>query len=85
MIDRRTTVLILGDGRSNYSNPRLDVFKQIADQAKRLVWLCPEPAPNWGSGDSCLLEYRPFCTLLTQCSTVIDLERALDEILMAYD
>ena len=85
VIDRRTTVLILGDGRSNYSNPRLDVFKQIADQAKRLVWLCPEPAPNWGSGDSCLLEYRPFCTLLTQCSTVIDLERALDEILMAYD
>jgi uncharacterized protein with von Willebrand factor type A (vWA) domain len=85
VIDRRTTVLVLGDGRSNYSNPRLDVFKQIADQAKRLVWLCPEPAPNWGSGDSCLLEYRPFCTLLTQCSTVIDLERALDEILMAYD
>jgi uncharacterized protein with von Willebrand factor type A (vWA) domain len=85
VIDRRTTVLVLGDGRSNYSNPRLDVFKQIADQAKRLVWLCPEPATNWGSGDSCLLEYRPFCTLLTHCSTVTDLERALDEILMAYD
>ncbi len=85
IIDRRTTVLILGDGRSNYSAPRLDIFQEIADQAKRVVWLCPEPEGNWGTGDSCLLQYKPFCTLLSHCTTVTDLERALDEVLMAYD
>jgi uncharacterized protein with von Willebrand factor type A (vWA) domain len=84
VIDRRTTVLVLGDGRSNDSDPRLDLFAEIADQAKRVVWLCPEPEGMWGSGDSCMLAYRPFCSRLSHCATVLDLERAIDEILLAY-
>ena len=85
VIDRRTTVLILGDGRSNHANPRLDLFQQIADRAKRVVWLCPEPEGSWGMGDSCLLQYRPFCTHLSHCATAGDIERAIDEMLLAYD
>ena len=84
MIDKRTTVLILGDGRSNHGDPALSVFQDIADKAKRVIWLCPEHPGNWGSGDSCLLQYKPFCSSLTYCSTLTDLERALDEVLMAY-
>jgi uncharacterized protein with von Willebrand factor type A (vWA) domain len=85
VIDRRTTVLILGDGRSNHANPRLDLFQQIADRAKRVVWLCPEPEGSWGMGDSCLLQYRPWCTHLSHCATAADIERAIDEMLLAYD
>ncbi len=85
VIDRRTTVLILGDGRSNHANPRLDLFQQIADRAKRVVWLCPEPEGSWGTGDSCLLQYRPFCTHLSHCATAGDIERAIDDMLLAYD
>jgi hypothetical protein len=85
VIDRRTTVLILGDGRSNHANPRLDLFQQIADRAKRVVWLCPEPEGSWGMGDSCLLQYRPFCTHLSHCATAGDIERAIDDMLLAYD
>ena len=84
-IDRRTTVLVLGDGRSNYTDPRLDIFAEMADRAKRVVWLCPEPPGRWGSGDSEILRYRPFCTHLSYCATALDLEQALDEVLMAYD
>ena len=84
-IDRRTTVLVLGDGRSNMTDPRLDLFAEMADRAKRVVWLCPEPAGRWGSGDSEILRYRPFCTHLSHCATALDLEQALDEILLAYD
>jgi uncharacterized protein with von Willebrand factor type A (vWA) domain len=84
-IDRRTTVLVLGDGRSNHTDPRLDIFSEMADRAKRVVWLCPEPAGRWGSGDSEILRYRPFCTALTHCATALDLEAALDEVLLAYD
>ena len=84
-IDRRTTVLILGDGRSNHTDPRLDIFAEIADRAKRVVWLCPEPVGRWGSGDSEILRYRPFCTHLSHCATALDLEEALDEVLLAYD
>ena len=83
-IDRRTTVLVLGDGRSNYGDPRLDLLEEMADRAKRVVWLCPEPPSRWGSGDSCMLRYRPYCTHLVHCATAADLERAMDEILSAY-
>ncbi len=83
-IDRRTTVLVLGDGRANGSDPRLDVFEALANRAKRLVWLCPEPPGRWGSGDSAMLQYRPHCTHVSHCATAGDLERAIDEALSAY-
>ena len=84
-IDRRTTILILGDGRSNQADPRLDIFQEAAARAKRVVWLCPEPPGRWGTGDSCVLEYKPFCTSMSYCATALDLEQALDEVLNAYD
>jgi hypothetical protein len=83
-VDRRTTVVILGDGRSNHADPRLDLFRALAGQAKRVVWLSPEPQGQWGSGDSCLLQYRPHCTVMAHCATALDLERAIDDILSAY-
>ncbi len=83
-IDRRTTVIVLGDGRSNGTDERLDLFAQFADRAKRVLWLCPEAPGRWGSGDSAILRYRPYCTSLTYCATAADLERALDEALEAY-
>jgi uncharacterized protein with von Willebrand factor type A (vWA) domain len=83
-IDRRTTLLVLGDGRSNGTDPRLDLFAELAERARRVVWLCPEPPGRWGSGDSDILRYRPLCTTLAHCATVADLERALDEALAAY-
>jgi uncharacterized protein len=84
-IDRRTTVLVLGDARSNHADPRLDIVAAVAGRAKRLVWLCPEPPGRWGSGDSCMLQYRPLCTHVTHCANAMDLERAVDETLQAYD
>lgn len=83
-IDRRTTVLILGDGRSNHAEPRIDLLRDMAGRAKRLVWLCPEPPSRWGTGDSVMLDYRPWCTRLGPCATLADLENAIDDILLAY-
>ena len=83
-IDRRTTVIVLGDGRSNGANPRLDLFTTLIGLAKRVVWLCPEPQGRWGSGDSDMLRYRPFCTSMSHCATALDLEHALDETFESY-
>ncbi len=83
-IDRRTTVLVLGDGRSNHSDPRLDLFAELSARAKRVVWLCPELPGRWGSGDSEMLRYRPFCSHVGHCATAGDIERAIDEALSAY-
>ncbi|GHC74157.1 hypothetical protein GCM10007320_11040 [Pseudorhodoferax aquiterrae] len=83
-IDRRTTVIVLGDGRSNGADPRLDLFAELAGRAKRVVWLCPEAEGRWGMGDSAMLRYRPYCTSMSHCATAADLERTLDEALEAY-
>ena len=82
LVNRHTTLLVLGDGRSNHTDPRLALFATLADRARRVLWLCPEPEGRWGSGDSCMLQYQPFCTHLSHCTTVLDLEQAIDEALL---
>ena len=83
-IDGRTTVIVLGDGRSNHTDLRLDLFAELCARAKRVVWLCPELPGRWGSGDSEMLRFRPFCSHMSHCATAGDLERAIDEALAAY-
>jgi len=85
IIDRRTTLLILGDARSNYGDPRMDLFREFAARAKRVIWLNPEGPGLWGTGDSVIPRYAPFCAQVTHVSTLKDLERAVDEILSAYN
>lgn len=80
-IRRRTTVLILGDGRNNHFDPRTDLLKRIAQRCRRLIWLNPEPPSFWGSGDSEMSCYRPFCFLVKECSTLKDLEGVVDFLL----
>ncbi|MEU5099668.1 VWA domain-containing protein [Streptomyces sp. NPDC020996] len=53
----RTTVFVLGDARTNMSDPNLAAVRQIAGRARRLYWLNPEPRAQWGTGDSAAPEY----------------------------
>ncbi|MCI4646039.1 MAG: VWA domain-containing protein [Hyphomonadaceae bacterium] len=85
IIDRRTSVIILGDGRSNYGDPRMDLFKEICARAKRVIWLSPEPESMWGTGDSVLPRYRTHAHAMGRISTLTDLERTLDRVLALYD
>jgi hypothetical protein len=84
IIDRRTTVIVLGDGRSNYGDPRADLFRDVAQRAKSMIWLNPEGRALWGTGDSAIPRYLPFCTQMSHVATLKDLERAVDEVLSAY-
>ena len=83
-IDRRATLLILGDGRSNNGDIRMDLFRDMTARARRTVWLNPEHPRVWGTGDSEIPRFAPFCTTMRQVSTLKDLERAVDEILACY-
>ncbi|NKC10827.1 MAG: VWA domain-containing protein [Gammaproteobacteria bacterium] len=76
-VDRRTTVLILGDGRSNYTNPRVDLLRRIHDQARFVMWLNPEPRSFWGTGDSEMLRYQVYADLIRTVNSLADLERAV--------
>ena len=83
-LDRRTTMIILGDGRSNYADPRLDLMRAINDRARAVIWLNPEPETYWGQGDSKMDAYRRFCTVAKTCNTLNDLERIIEDVLRTY-
>ncbi|MFJ4803202.1 vWA domain-containing protein [Streptomyces murinus] len=53
----RTTVFVLGDARTNQSDPNLPAVREIARRARRVYWLNPEPAGQWGTGDSAAPAY----------------------------
>ncbi|MCB1411647.1 MAG: VWA domain-containing protein [Xanthobacteraceae bacterium] len=80
----QTTVIVLGDARSNNLDPRADILRTIGERAKRLVWLNPENRMAWGWGDSEMPRYATFCTVVRQCATARQLERAVSDIVASY-
>jgi uncharacterized protein with von Willebrand factor type A (vWA) domain len=80
----QTTVIVLGDARSNNLDPGADILRRISERAKRLVWLNPEGRMTWGFGDSEMLRYATFCNVVRQCATAQQLERAISDIVATY-
>lgn len=81
-IDSRTTLIVVGDGRNNYNDPRLDIFGMMARRSRRTLWLNPESPMMWGTGDSDMLEYAPICDTILQVSTLAELTAAVDRLLV---
>lgn len=79
-IDRRTTVIFVGDARNNYNNPRLDLMDQIKRRAKRVIWFNPEHPRQWGTGDSDMLAYVPYAAAIHRVSTMAELAAAVDRL-----
>jgi uncharacterized protein with von Willebrand factor type A (vWA) domain len=80
----QTTVIVLGDARSNNLDPRADILRRISERSKRLVWLNPEGRLAWGFGDSEMPRYATFCSVVRQCATAQQLERAVSDIVATY-
>ena len=56
-IGPRSSLLVLGDGRSNYSDLALPVLADLAGRARHAWWLNPEHPRHWGTGDSAADQY----------------------------
>ena len=80
----QTTVIVLGDARSNNLDPGADILRRVSERAKRLVWLNPEGRMTWGFGDSEMPRYATFCNVVRQCATAQQLEHAISDIVAAY-
>jgi uncharacterized protein with von Willebrand factor type A (vWA) domain len=80
-VNNKTTVIILGDGRGNRTDPRTEVVGRVSQRCKRIIWLNPEYRSAWGTGDSDMYRYAPFCNLVTVCNTLRHLERVITDIL----
>ena len=81
-VDSHTTFIVVGDGRNNYNDPRLDLFTTIARRSQRSIWLNPEPPFIWGSGDSDMLKYAANCDVILQVSNLSELTAAVDKLLV---
>jgi uncharacterized protein len=81
LLNSKTTAIILGDGRNNYNNPRLDIVEDMQRKARRLIWFCPEKESQWGTGDSDMHEYAPLADGVHYVNTLRDLANAVDSIL----
>jgi uncharacterized protein with von Willebrand factor type A (vWA) domain len=80
-VTNKTTLIILGDARGNGTDPRTEIMDRLAQRAKRVLWLNPEPRSAWGTGDSDMYRYLPFCSPGRVCSTLNDLERVITDLL----
>ncbi len=82
-IDRRSTVIILGDARNNYFDPRPHLLAEISRRAKQVIWLNPEARDQWRTGDSEIARFAPYCFRVDPCNSLQDLERFADQLLLS--
>jgi uncharacterized protein with von Willebrand factor type A (vWA) domain len=80
-LDGRTTFLVVGDGRNNYNDPRLDLFNGMTRRSRRTMWITPEASSLWGTGDSDMLKYAPNCDVILQAGNLAELTAAVDKLL----
>jgi uncharacterized protein len=79
-VNKRTTVIVLGDGRNNYNLPHEWVLKDVQERAKQVIWLNPENRMTWGFGDSEMDRYAPYCTLVQECRNLKQLYDVIDRL-----
>jgi uncharacterized protein with von Willebrand factor type A (vWA) domain len=79
-LDPRSTVIVLGDARTNGRDPHAAAFGRLCDRAGRTFWLNPEPRLYWNYGDSVMAAYEPHTTEAFECWTTKHLEHFVDVI-----
>ncbi|MHB1843198.1 MAG: VWA domain-containing protein, partial [Deltaproteobacteria bacterium] len=82
-VTRRTTVMIIGDGRNNYNPANAWALRELRLRARRLLWICPEPRASWGLGDSEMLVYERHVSQVAIVTCLGDLEKLAGSILPA--
>ncbi|MCW2714831.1 MAG: domain containing CoxE-like protein [Frankiales bacterium] len=79
-LSHRTTVLVLGDARSNYHAPRREALRHVQERVREVFWLNPEPEAAWNSGDSVIGQYAPYCDAVIECRTVRQLREFVEQL-----
>ena len=80
-VDKKTTLMVLGDARSNYGDPGHLVLKEFYERSGRVIFLNPEPETVWDTGDSEMKKLGAYCTHKQTCNSVKHVERVLDDLL----
>jgi uncharacterized protein len=79
-LDKKTTILLLGDARNNYNDPQAWALRLIRERVKGIIWLNPEGQWGWGIGDSVMPLYAPACDIVRECRTIGQLGEVVDNL-----
>jgi uncharacterized protein with von Willebrand factor type A (vWA) domain len=77
---RDSVLVVLGDGRANRFDPLCWAFEELASRARRVIWLVPEARDRWGTGDSALPGYLPFCDVAVEARDLEGLAHGVREL-----
>jgi uncharacterized protein with von Willebrand factor type A (vWA) domain len=80
-LDKRTTLIVLGDARNNQGDSRIDLMKELYERCRRVIWLNPEPRSMWNTGDSDMRHFAVYCHQVEECGTIAQLERFASRLL----
>lgn len=70
ILNKKTTLIIIGDARSNYGNPELEILDEMREKCRRVIWLNPESLIFWNTGDSVMRDYQPYCNQVRHCQNL---------------
>ncbi|HOG12963.1 MAG TPA: VWA domain-containing protein, partial [Smithellaceae bacterium] len=82
LLTKKTTLIIVGDGRSNYMNPEDAILGAMRERCRRVIWLNPEPENLWGTGDSEIQTYLRHCHEVRACRNVNQLFTFIEELVI---
>ncbi|MDI6796710.1 MAG: VWA domain-containing protein [Desulfatibacillaceae bacterium] len=82
ILNKKTTIIIIGDGRSNYCNPEARILDAMREKARRIVWLNPEPPQFWYSGDSEMKTYERYCHEVRPCQNLNQLMEFISDLVL---
>jgi len=77
----KTTLLILGDARTNYRARKVGALKALAHRAHHTYWLNPEPIGDWDTGDSAASEYAAVVDQMVEVRNLRQLEGFIERTL----
>lgn len=75
----KSSLLVLGDARSNYADLQLDTLKRLVANTRHQWWLNPEHRRHWGTGDSAAPEYAALMAMI-ECRNLTQLGQFVHDL-----
>ena len=82
ILNKKTTLIIIGDGRSNYSNPEEQILDEMRERCRRVIWLNPETRYFWYTGDSEMRAYQVCCSEVRPCQNLNQLLEFIQSLVL---